>query len=198
MNITELKAFMESADGKSEEVVSYLQGLFPVTVAGIKTFVETAEGRAWLDSVKDKHLQKGLETWKTNNLADLIDAEVKKRFPEKDPKDIEVERLKNEISTMQTEKLREALTNKAMKAAGEKGLPLDLVAYFVGADEDATNANLKMLEDTWSAAVQSGLDARLKGDGYVPPKDGGNAPNLEDMSMSEYIKARQSKTGGNS
>lgn len=198
MNMEELKAFMESADGKTAEVAAYLQGLYPVTVAGVKTFVETAEGRAWLDSVKDKHLQKGLEAWKTNNLADLIDAEVKKRFPEKDPKDIEVERLKTEIATMQAEKLREALTSKAMKAAGDKGLPLDLVGYFIGADEDATNANLKTLEDAWGAAVQKGLEARLKGDGYVPPKDGGNAASLENMSMGEYIKARQNKNGGNS
>lgn len=191
MNFEEVKAFLESEEGKGKEVTEYLQGLVPATVARAESFVSTADGKSWLDSVKDKHLQKGLETWKSNNLEALLDAEIKKRFPEKDPKDIEMEKLKNEITQMRLSKEKETLTNKAIKLASEKGLPLDLVSFFIGEDEDNTTANLKKLEDTYNASVQKGLEARLKTDGYTPPAAGSGGKSLEDLSMDEYIKQRQ-------
>lgn len=191
MNFEEVKAFLESEEGKTSEVTNYLQGLFPVTVASVENFVSTPDGKSWLDSVKDKHLQKGLETWKANNMQSLLDAEIKKRFPEQDPKDLEMDKLKNEIEQMKLSKEKEILTNKAMKLASEKGLPLDLVGFFIGADEDSTNANLKALEATYNASVQKGLEARLKTDGYTPPAGGEGGKSLEDLSMDEYIKQRQ-------
>ena len=191
MNFEEVKAFLESEAGKTSEVTSYLQGLVPVTVTSVENFVSTPDGKSWLDSAKDKHLQKGLETWKANNMQSLLDAEIKKRFPEQDPKDLEMEKLKNEIEQMKLSKEKETLTNKAMKLASEKGLPLDLVSFFIGADEDSTNANLKALEATYNASVQKGLEARLKTDGYTPPAGGEGGKFLEDLSMDEYIKQRQ-------
>lgn len=191
MNFEEVKAFLESEEGKAQEVSAYLQGLAPVTIAKVESFTNTPEGKSWLDSAKDKHLQKGLETWKANNLEGLLDAEIKKRFPEKDPKDVEMEKLKNEIEQMKLSKEKEALTNKAMKLAGEKGLPLDLVSFFIGSDENSTTANLKALEDTYNTSVQKGLEARLKTDGYTPPAGGEGGKSLEDLSMDEYIKQRQ-------
>lgn len=190
MNLAELKAFLESPEGKTSEITAYLQGLNPITVARVQSFMETPEGKSWMDSVKDKHLQKGLETWKTNNLEALLETEIKKRFPEKDPKDLEMERLKHEIEQMKSAKDKEALTNKAIKLAGDKGLPLDLVGFFVGADENSTATNLKTFEDTYNSSVQHALEARLKTDGYTPPAGGGSGKSLEDLSMDEYIKAR--------
>lgn len=191
MTLQELKTFLESADGKTEEVTAYLRGLFPADLKAAQAFAETAEGKSWLDSVKDKHLQKGLETWKANNLEALLEAEIKRRFPEKDPKEIEVEKLKSEITTMKTEKQREALQNKAMRLAGEKGLPLELVSFFVGENEEATQQNLGKLEETFASAVQKSLEARLKTDSYTPPTSGVGSTGLENLSMDEYIKARQ-------
>lgn len=191
MSFEELKAFLESNEGKADDVTTYIQGLFPMTVARVEGFMETQEGKSWLDSAKDKHLQKGLETWKANNLEGLLDTEIKKRFPEKDPKDIEMEKLKNEIEQMKQSKEKEALTNKAMKLANEKGLPLDLVGFFIGVDEDNTNKNLQALEATYNASVQKSLEARLKTDGYTPPAGGEVNKSLEHLSMDEYIKQRQ-------
>ncbi|NLK37656.1 MAG: DUF4355 domain-containing protein [Epulopiscium sp.] len=191
MNFEEVKAFLESTEGKTKEVTDYLQGIVPVTIARIEDFVSTPDGKSWLDSAKDKHLQKGLETWKTNNLESLLDEEVKKRFPEKDPKDIEMEKLKNEIVEMKQSREKEILTNQAMKLANEKGLPLDLVGFFIGADEESTVSNLKALEDTFNISVQKGLEERLKANSYTPPSGGETGKSLEDLSMDEYIKLRQ-------
>ncbi len=192
MTLQEIKAFLESHEGKTEETAAFLRGLVPVNLQAVQTFAETAEGKSWLDSLKDKHLQKGLETWKSNNLEALLDAEIKKRFPEKDTKDLELEKLKGEIETMKTEKQRERMLNEAMKLAGEKGLPLELVGFFLGADEVATADNIGRLEESFGTAVQKSLEARLKTDSYTPPAlTGSGGKSLDDLSMDEYIKARQ-------
>lgn len=192
MTFEEVKEFLESEAGKASEVTAYLQGLNPLTVARVQEYIDkTPEGKSWVDSLKDKHLQKGLETWKTNNLESLINEEIKKRFPKKDEKELEVEKLRAEIEKMKQEKLRETLTNKAIKIATEKNLPIELVDFFIGADEQATVSNVKVLEDTFGQYVQKMVEQRLKGDGYVPPKDNdGRQSNLESLSMEEYIKAR--------
>ncbi|HHX22650.1 MAG TPA: DUF4355 domain-containing protein [Thermoanaerobacterales bacterium] len=192
MTFEEVKEFLESEAGKASEVTAYLQGLNPLTVARVQEYIDkTPEGKSWADSVKDKHLQKGLETWKANNLESLLNDEIKKRFPEKDEKELEVEKLRAEIEKMKQEKLRETLTNKAIKIANEKNLPIELVDFFIGADDQATVSNVKVLEDTFGQYVQKMVEQRLKGDGYVPPKDNdGRQSNLESLSMEEYIKAR--------
>ena len=192
MTFEEVKQFLQSEEGKKEEVVAYLKELNPLTVARVQEFLDAnTEAKGWLDSAKDKHLSKGLETWKTNNLENLISDEIKKRFPEKDEKEIEVEKLRTEIEKMKVEKQKESLTNKAIKIATEKSLPIDLVDFFIGADEELTVSNLKALEDTFNLSVQKMVEQRLKGEGYVPPKDTeGKLSNLESLSMEEYIKER--------
>lgn len=192
MTFQEVKEFLESEAGKASEVTAYLQGLNPLTVARVQEYIDkTPEGKSWGDSLKDKHLQKGLETWKSNNLESLLNDEIKKRFPEKDEKELEVEKLRAEIEKMKLEKLRETLSNKAIKIANEKNLPIELVDFFIGADEQATVSNVKGLEDTFGQYVQKMVEQRLKGDGYVPPKDNdGRQSSLESLSMEEYIKAR--------
>ena len=192
MTFEDVKEFLESEAGKASEVTTYLQGLNPLTVARVQEYIDkTPEGKSWADSVKDKHLQKGLETWKANNLEALLNDEIKKRFPEKDEKELEVEKLRAEIEKMKQEKLRETLTTKAIKIATEKSLPIELVDFFIGGDEQGTVSNVKVLEDTFSQYVQKAVEQRLKGDGYVPPKDhDSNVGSLESLSMEEYIKAR--------
>ncbi|WP_102400284.1 DUF4355 domain-containing protein [Haloimpatiens massiliensis] len=170
MQFEEVKNFIEE-NKETEEVKSYLQELNPLTVEGVKGFIESdANAKSWIDSVKDKHLSKGLETWKTNNLEKMIDEEVKKRFPEKDEKDIEVEKLRAEVEKMQFEKQREVLTNKAIKIANEKHLPINLVDFFIAENEEVTEKNLSVLESVFSQSVQIEVEKRLKGDGYTPPK----------------------------
>lgn len=189
MNIEEVKNFIND-NKESEDVKTYLQDLNKVNVEGIEHYVtEDEEGKKWFDSVKDKHFNKALDTWKSNNLTKLIDDEVKKKFPSKDEKDIEVENLKVEIEKMKQEKLHEALTSKAIKIASDKNLPLNLVDFFIAQDEDATVNNLKVLEESFNKEVQKAVEKRLKNEGYNPPKDtSGNTLTLEtikNMSQAE-------------
>lgn len=131
------------------------------------------EFKSFVDSLKDTHLTKGIETWKTNNLQKLIDEKVKELYPEDDPKDTELSKLKLEMENMKKEKIKEQLTNKALKIATEKGLPTDLVDYFIGQDEETTSKNLETLEKIFTDKLETTVKERLKDSSYTPPAGGG-------------------------
>lgn len=195
MVLEEVKQFLESEEGRTEEVRKLLSSYVPITKERVQEYVEKEpDAKAWIDSVKDKHLQKGLETWKSNHLETIINDEIKKRFPEKSEQELEVERLKSEINKMKLEKEKETLTNKTMQIASERNLPIELAGFFIGENEESTLKNLTVLESAFQGSVQKALEERLKTNGYTPPKAGGAvSQDLEKMSMNDYIKARKQK-----
>ncbi|MET3212154.1 UNVERIFIED_CONTAM: hypothetical protein ABIC26_005170 [Paenibacillus sp. PvR008] len=169
MNLQQVKQLIEE-NQTNEEWQSYLQGFNPYSVEGIEQFIQSnKDAKSWFDSTVDKRSAKSLETWKANHLEDLLNAEIKKRFPAKDEKEVEVEKLRAEVENMKLEKQRERLTSQAIKIASEKKLPLPLVDFFVGTDEETTTANLATLEQSLQLAIQQQVEQRLKGEGYTPP-----------------------------
>lgn len=129
--------------------------------------------KKFMDSEKDKHLQKGIETFKTNNLQKLVVEEYKKQHPETDPKDTKMAELERKIELMEKEKLKESLSNKALKVATEKKLPIELIDFVVGADEETTNKNLDTLEAIFSKHDETLKADLLKDTSYTPPAGGG-------------------------
>lgn len=151
-----------------------------LTLDAFKNKVENDKDfKAYMDRVKDKHSTKALETWKTNNLQKEIDAEIKKRFPEQDPKDKDIANLKAEMEKMKADSLKKDLTNKALKTMTEKKLPADLVNFIVGQDEDSTNKNLETLEKVFASHDEAIKTEILKGGTYKPGGQGGAKPTEE-------------------
>jgi hypothetical protein len=173
MNWEEVKAWIESNKATDEGLKAYLQGLATPTVEGIQKFLnDSTDGKNWLNSEKDKHYNKAFETWKTNNYQKEIDAEIKKRFPEADPKDLKVKELELMLQNMQKDTLKKELTNKALKVATEKKLPIEIIEFMLGETEELTLANLTNFEKVFNTHVQTLVEERIKGNSYVPPKGG--------------------------
>ncbi|MEO4300632.1 hypothetical protein AB2R07_11470 [Staphylococcus aureus] len=81
MNIEEVKSFFEEHKD-DKEVKDYLKGLKTVSVDDVKGFLDTEEGKRFIQPELDRYHSKGLESWKEKNLEDLIEQEVRKRNPE--------------------------------------------------------------------------------------------------------------------
>jgi uncharacterized membrane-anchored protein YjiN (DUF445 family) len=185
MELKDIQAFFE-ANKDNEEVKNYLMGLKQPTPEGVQQFLESEIGKKLIQPKLDSYFSKGLETWKQNNLEKLIDAEIKKRFPQKDEKDIELEKIKAQLAKMEAEKLRETLINKAIKIANEKKLPLDLIDFLVADNEENTIKNIEKLEQVFSKYIEEIVEERLKGSGYVPPSSGDSGLTFEKIkSMSQ-------------
>jgi len=171
---------------KGSELVKKLSGL-----EAFKSKMNDAEFKSYMDSEKDKHLTKGIETFKNNNLSALVDAEVKKKFPTKDPNELAMENMKAEMEKMKTESARKDLKTNALKMLSDKKLPTDLVDYFIGADEASTTDNLTKFETILNASVTSQVAEKLKG-GYVPPNEKG-AVDPNSMGMKLALQAQEAQ-----
>lgn len=167
MNINELIEALKEFEN-TPEFENYISGLLNADRVG--KYLETDDGKKYIQPKMDSYFSKGLETWKTNNLSGLVDEEVKKRFPDADPKDTELATLKAELEKMKAESTRKDLRVKALQIATEKGLPVDLVDFFIGADEKTTKENMDKLHTSYTTALSAAVDKKLKGNGYVPPE----------------------------
>ncbi|AAO36102.1 DUF4355 domain-containing protein [Clostridium tetani] len=146
-----------------------------LSIDNFKNLVATNKDfKGFLDSEKDKHYGKALETWKQNNLEKIINEEIRKRNPARDEKDIALEELQRKIEAMEEEKQYEKLKNIALKQATEKKLPTEIVDYFIGKDEEVTLNNLNKFEDVFNKQLETVVQERLKGSSYTPPKNNGN------------------------
>jgi hypothetical protein len=171
---------------KDSELVKKFSGL-----EAFKSKMNDSDFKSFMDSEKDKHLTKGIETFKTNNLSALVDAEVKKKFPTKDPNELAMENMKAEMEKMKTESSRKDLKTNALKMLSDKKLPTDLVDYFIGADEATTNENLTKFEGILNSSVAAQVAEKLKG-GYVPPNEKG-AVDPNSMGMKLALQAQEAQ-----
>ena len=161
--LKELKQF-ENTD----EYKNFISGL--INDERVTAYLDTDNGKKLIQPKLDSHFSRSLETWKSNNLDKLVNEKVKELYPEADPKDTELAAVKAELEKMKSESLRKDLTNKALKIANEKGLPTDLVDFFIGADEKATNANITKFEKAFNDSVGSAVQKKLKDSSYVLPE----------------------------
>lgn len=167
MTITELLEEIKQYED-TLELENYISG--HVNADRVTKFLGTDEGKKYIQPQLDSYFTKGLETWKTNNLDGLVDAKVKELYPDADPKDTELAAVRAELEKMKAESVRKDLTNKALTAANEKGLPIDLIDFFIGADEKTTTANLSRLEKAFTDALGAAVEKKLKDNSHVPPE----------------------------
>lgn len=191
MTIEEVKKFMEENKGNGE-VKTYLQGL--VSVEGVQKFLnENEEGKRFLDSERDKHLSRGLDTWKSNNLQKEIDKRILELYPEETPDKKQFRELNVKIQNMESEKQREVMKNRALAIAAEKKLPIsNIVDLLIADDEESTISNIGRFKEIFGASVQTAVEERLKGNGYTPPNNAGGTAQPKDLN--DALKNYYNKT----
>lgn len=163
-----------------------LDGVIYMNLEEIKQFLETDDGKKFLQPRLDQHFTKGLETWKANNLDKLVDQKVKELNPTKNPLEIKVEKLEK---TLKMKEIKE----KALEKAHQDGLPTQLIDFFLSDDSEKTEANLNTFKDVFDQHLQNKTKERLKEDG-IDPKGSLQQPKtftieqLESMSEKEYLE----------
>jgi transposase len=185
MPLAQIKQLIEQ-NKDNQEVQNYLRGLY-LTPEGVTAFLDTPEGKKFLQPRLDQHFTKGLETWKEKTLPSLLEEEIKKKFPAETEEQKRLRKLEEELEKERQTRIRAELMNKATTLATQKGLPVDLVSYFVGQDEDTTVGNLTALETTWQQAIEKAVEAKFKDNGRSPNQSGG-APKSTIEQLQEQLK----------
>lgn len=164
MNIEEVKSFLEEHKD-DKEVKDYLSGLKTVSVDDVKGFLDTEEGKRFIQPELDRYRSKGLESWKEKNLENLIEQEVQKRNPEQSEEQKRISALEKELEKRDAEAKREKLRSNALGKAQELNLPTSLVDRFLGDSDEDTEQNLKALKETFDKYVREGVESKFKSSG---------------------------------
>lgn len=174
LNLQQVQEFINT-NKDNAEVKSYLQGLNKIALDGVKSFLESdEEGKKYLNSYSDNKVTNAIKTFEQNTLPKRVEEEIKKRNPSLDPKDLEIQKLKEQFENMQKETMRKDLQLKVSKIAAEKQISSDLIPFILDEDEEKTMDNLKALEKAlgdYSKIIRSQI---LAEGSYTPKKNFSN------------------------
>ncbi|MEE7991903.1 DUF4355 domain-containing protein [Clostridioides difficile] len=150
-----------------------------------------ANFKAIIDNEKNKYHSEALENFKKKDMQTLISAEVLKRTGANETEEQKaIRELRESLDKLKKEKQYAEKVSKYKDILVEKKIPTNLIEYLLSDDDDKTNANIEIFENSMKQYVQSKVDERIKDGSYVPPgKDSAG-------SLSEIIK--QIKQGLNS
>ena len=190
MDINEIQSYLTS-NAEVPEVKTYMNS-FKVqpTLEVFKGLTNTnADFKSFMDSEKDKHSTKGLETWKTNNLDKIYQERFIKENPSADPKDTQLAQLKAEFESMKNATAKEKLTNKTLKQFQDLKLPNELVDFIVS-DDETTQKNIEMLKTLFAAHDEAIKTEFAKGGSYIPPsgKQDLNGKKAMEDEVAKYFK----------
>ncbi len=163
---------------KSTDLVEENNSVGEITLEQFKNALENnLEVKGYYDSIVDKsvskRLDKGIESWKTNNLENIINEEINKRYPQKTEAEIKFEEQQEQLEKAMEEKRQLELQIKYQTIMAENNLPMDILDFVAGKDVETTISNIerfKSTTDTYIAKkVQDGIDERLRRNVYIPP-----------------------------
>lgn len=187
MDFNEVKSYIEQ-NAQSEEVSNYIKGL--VTPDRVSSFLDTEEGKKILQPKIDSHFTKGLDTWKNNNLEKLINDEIAKRNPQETPEQKQIRELTERLNKKEADEKRQVVKNHALTYANGKKLPVEIIDFFLGDNEENTTSNLTKLEEVLNKHITAAVEDRLK-NGYKPPT--GDKSDEKDLLVQQV---RKSLNGG--
>jgi len=152
MEFSEVQEYLKTNAGK-KEVKEYIKGF--ITTDGVKGFLDTEEGKTLIQPRIDAHFTKGLQTWKENNLDALykveIDKVIKEKYPEETPEQKRIKELETRAAKSDAALARAAQKEKYQKEASTKGLPVELVSYFINDDPENTKAAMLDFETVFKS-----------------------------------------------
>lgn len=169
MNLKDVIAKLPEADRADAEKVIQEAIAAGNALAGIDSKEKAAEliaSNQYLKAAKDAEISRTIEKhdaeFAKDKLPGIVEAEIKKRNPEKDPLRIELDALKAEREAEKAELKRERLRALAIKKAADAGIPADDIERFIDEDEDRTGAAVDGYAKRWHASVDKAVEVKLK------------------------------------
>lgn len=148
--------------------------LTKLTVDEFKSLLTTNEGiKGYQQSLIDSAVSKGVASYETNTLPKKIEEAIKQAGNKnKTPEQIALEELQAKFEKLEKEKNRAELMNKYTKTLTEKGLDAELIDFIFDETEEGFNTKLDSISALIQSAIDKGVQAKINGSNYDPPKGG--------------------------
>lgn len=153
-----------------------------VTLEQFKNALENnIECKGYFDSLCDKsvnkRLDKGIESWKEQNLQTIIEEEINKRYPQKTESEIKFEEQQKALEQAQFEKKQLELQIQYHDLIAENNLPISVLDFVAGKDIQTTISNIenftKLLDDMVTKRANEIVLSKLGAGAYTPGGNGG-------------------------
>jgi len=175
-----------TTNSENEEVSNYIKGFKTVDLDGAKNFLESnEEGKSYFDT----RVGKGIETFKTNNLQKLIDAEMLKKNPALTPEQLQIQELKQKFADMEKSKTKVEQMSKYKDILQQKKIPSNMVDFLLNDDEETTNANIAIFEDSMKSYIEEAIKAKFGSNQHTPSD--ATAPITEKLTDEQINKMSQ-------
>lgn len=166
-----IKDMDDSAD--IDEVVSpqYLN------IDNIKNISETNKDiKSWLDSEKDKHSSKAtktaIENFKKKDMQKLIDAKVLELTGDNEtPEQKRIKELELKFAEQEKATKKAQMVSKFKDVLNEKRIPSNMIDFLLSEDEDVTNANISLFEESMVSYINNKVNERVGGTKDPQPRD---------------------------
>lgn len=156
----DVKKFMEE-NKATQEVLDF-------TKTNAQAYLETEDGKKFLQPKLDSFFSKGLDTWKEKSLPTVIEDEIKKRNPEETPQEKRIRELEDKISKQEKDKIKMELNTLTTKELSNKGLPAGLVDYLNFDTEEVMRDGISKVNEMFKPFVDKAVETRLKDTGKTP------------------------------
>lgn len=181
MKKTDLLKLIEGIEdeGSVDEVLSqsdFAKSLLTsgLTLDAFKGKENEPEFKSYLDSIKDTHFNKALETWKSNNLQTIINDEVLKATgKKKTPEQLKIEELEKQFNEQKAKAERAETIAKYKDVLAEKKIPMEMIDYFLTDNEETTNTRIDNFTTYVEGMVSSGVKEQISAGNYTPPGENG-------------------------
>ena len=169
-----------------------------------QTFDDVLKANPAFQAEFDRRMSKGLETakskWETDAQARMeaakTEAEKLAKMTAEQKAEHERQKREEDLQKRERELNRRELRAEAAETLAQKGLPAGLLDTLNYGSAEACQQSITAVENAFRAAVQAGVEARLKGTAPAGSGGKGAEPDWNNMSDEEYYKATMKKRGG--
>ena len=206
MTIDEIKAFLVANKDK-DDVKAFLTEIASPSAEAVQKaaqdYLSSDIGKRLIQSEADKMSNKSIETFKKTfeekELPKLVADRYNKEHPAETDADKAIRAMQEKLDALEREKLSESLKSKAMRAAADRKLPVELLDVLHFGSEDEVSAKIEKAHEILNTAVIAAVNERLKAAGTNPAQSGNAAPGngkittreqLQKLSPDEIVQAR--------
>lgn len=168
-----LELIKELDNDKEVDEIILSQG-FAKPINDINGFNELLASNKEIQSLVDGKVTQGIDSFKKKGMQKLIEAEVLKRTGNNETEEQKaIRELKEKLENMEKEKTKAQMISKYKDTLTEKKIPTKLIDFVLGEDDETTNANITLFENSMKEFIETSVQDRLKGSSYTPPKNDG-------------------------
>lgn len=170
MKKSELIALLNELQEENDIDEVILGNGFAKPITDVEGLNSLLTGNKEFQGLFDKKVTAGIENFKKNGMQKLIEAEVLKRTGNSEtPEQKQIRELQERLDRADREKTKAERVAKFKDVATEKKIPSKLLDYLLADDDDTTNANLELFQNSMKDYIESEVKGRLGSGEYTPP-----------------------------